>query len=334
MILVTGGTGLVGAHLLYKLSLENDSIRAIKRKNSDLQAVKNVFSFYTSDFEKLFNKIEWVEADVQSIVQLEDVFIGVTEVYHAAALVSFNALDFKKMQQINVVGTTNIVNFCIAFEIKKLCFVSSIATIDKAVNNKIITEEDEWNVEKNNYGYAITKYAAEMEVWRASQEGVNVVIVNPGVILGAGFWSKGSGEMFSKINKGFSFYTEGITGFVAVTDVVNVMVQLMQSNIKNERYILVAENVSFKSVFSQIASHFNKKAPSIKVSKFMSEIGWRLAIIKSVFSNKPPALTKHSAKSIHNKHYYSAEKIKSALNYKFQPISKTIEEVCTLYIKK
>jgi len=332
MILVTGGTGLVGSHLLYHLLLENDTVKAIHRKNSDLQAVKNVFSYFSNDFEVIFQKIEWIEADITDVFLLEKAFENVTEVYHSAALVSFNPKDYKAMRKINIEGTSNIVNFCIDFNVKKLCFVSSIATIDKAIGNKIIDETCERNAENNNYGYAITKFGAEMEVWRASQEGVEVVIVNPGVILGAGFWNNGGpGELFAKIYNGLKFYTEGVTAFVSVTDVVKTMVLLMKSDLKNERYILVSENVSFKDVFFQIADGFGKKRPSIKVTNFMSEIGWRLEKIKSSLTGKQPLLTKQSSKSIHNKYYYSSNKIKEALNFEFEPISKTIKNVCALY---
>ena len=172
-----------------------------------------------------------------------------------------------------------------------------------------------------------------MEVWRASQENVDVVIVNPGVILGAGFWKTGSGAMFSKINKGMPFYSEGITGFVDVLDVVKIMIQLMNSSIKNERYILVSENVSFKTVFKEIALKLNKKEPSVKATKLLSEIGWRLEWVKSIITNKPPVLTKQSAKSIHNKHFYASEKIKNELNYQFKPVMETINEVCELFKK-
>jgi len=192
MILVTGGTGLVGAHLLYHLLLENNTVKAIYRKNSNLQAVKTVFGYYSTNFELLFQKIEWIEADITNVCSLEKAFENITEVYHAAALVSFTPKDYQKMRKINIEGTANIVNFCIDKKVKKLCFVSSIATIEKATHAKTINEEEDWNLEKNNYGYAITKYGAEMEVWRASQEGVAVVIVNPGIILGAGFWHNGS----------------------------------------------------------------------------------------------------------------------------------------------
>ncbi|MBK5209582.1 MAG: SDR family oxidoreductase [Flavobacteriaceae bacterium] len=334
MILVTGGTGLVGSHLLYQLSLENDAIKAIHRKNSDLLAVKNVFRYFSDAYEILFQKIEWIEADITDIISLEEAFKNVTEVYHCAAMVSFNSKDYQAMCEINIKGTSNIVNFCIANLIKKLCFVSSIATIEKSIGNKFMSEADEWNIGKVSYGYAMTKYGAEMEVWRASQEGVPVVIVNPGVILGAGFWHQGSGAIFSKIYKGFPFYTEGITGFVSVNDVVRVMILLMKGDIVNERSILVAENISFKEVFYQIAQNFKKKPPSIKVTKLMSSFGWRIEKLKSIFTNNPPTLTKHAAKSIREKRYYSSEKIQKEINFKFESISETLKSVCELYKKE
>lgn len=334
MILVTGGTGLVGSHLLYHLSLENDAIKAIHKKSSNLLAVKNVFKYFSKDYELLFQKIEWVEADITDIISLEEAFKNVTKVYHCAALVSFNSKDYKAMHLINIDGTSNIVNFCIENRVEKLCFVSSIATIEKSVSGKMMDENNEWNMGKVSYGYALTKYAAEMEVWRASQEGVPVVIVNPGVILGAGFWFHGSGTMFSKIYKGFPFYTEGVTGFVSVNDVVKAMLLLMKSDVVNERYILVAENSSFKNIFYQIAENFGKKPPSIKVTKLMSAIGWRLEKLKSVFANVPETLTKHGAKSIHSKRYYSSEKIEKSLNFNFESIPETIKSICVLYKKE
>jgi len=333
MILVTGGTGLVGSHLLYYLSLENETVRATHRKTSDLSVVKEVFSFYSNNFESLFNKIEWVEADITDVFSLEIAFENVTKVYHCAALVSFNENDYKAMRKINIEGTANIVNFCIKNEVEKLCYVSSIATISKSATSNVISESNEWDAEKSDYDYAITKYGAEMEVWRASQEGVPVVIVNPGVILGAGFFDSGSGEIFRKIYNGFKFYTEGVTGYISVNDVVKAMVVLMKSNIKNERYILVAENKTFKEVFFEIAENFDKKPPTIQATKTMTGFAWRFEKVISIITGKPPLLSKQSAKSIHSKCYYSSDKIKKALDYKFEPISKTIAEVCSLYNK-
>ena len=170
-----------------------------------------------------------------------------------------------------------------------------------------------------------------MEVWRASQEGVPVVIVNPGVIIGAGFWTSNSGLFFTRIYNGLNFYSEGVTGFVGVKDVVKTMIGLMQSSIVNERYILVAENVSFKTVFDEIAANFKVKKPRIKVTALMSAIAWRLSWVLAMFTNKPAKLSKHSARAMHNKHLYSSEKVKKALNYQFEPISTTIKETCNAF---
>ena len=333
MILVTGGTGLVGSHLLYNLSLTNGKIRAIYRKNSNLKAVENVFSYYTKDYKKLYQKIEWLKADIIDTPSLEIAFKNITKVYHCAAVVSFDKKDYRLMRKTNIEGTANMVNFSLINKIEKFCFVSSIATIEKNLNNKIINETNEWNTETNNYGYAITKYGAEMEVWRATQEGLNVVMVNPGVILGSGFWKSGPGELFTKFYNGFKFYTEGITGFVGVKDVVKAMINLMNSNIVNERYILVSENSSFKNLFFQITDAFNKNRPTIKVGKTLSNIAWRIEAVKSFITRKTPMITKHSASASLSKYQYSSNKIKNDLNFEFESLETTIKDVCKDYLK-
>ncbi|PHR72513.1 MAG: NAD-dependent epimerase [Lutibacter sp.] len=327
MILVTGGTGLVGTHLLASLVQKQEKIRAIHRKSSNLDAVKEVFSFYFDDVTAQFSKIEWIEADITDVTSLEKVFEGVTYVYHVAALVSFNPKEYHLMRTINIDGTANIVNFSITQKVKKLCFVSSIAAIDKTHKNGLIDETGDWTVEANNYGYAISKYGAEMEVWRGTQEGLDAVIVNPGLILGSGCWDTSSGKIFSEVNKGLKFYTEGVTGYVSVKDVVKSMVKLMESNIKNERYILVAENRSLKDILFQIANAFGKKRPSIKVTTLLAEIGWRLLYIPSKLFGTEAKLTKQTAKSIHNKYHFSNAKIKKAIEIEFESIDEVIKEV-------
>ncbi len=333
MILVTGGTGLVGSHLLYKLTLTEENVVAIHRKTSDLDAVKRVFSYYTDDFEKQFQKIQWVIADINDLPALEIAFKKTEYVYHCAALVSFNKKDYRAMRKINIDGTANMVNLSISNNIKKFCYVSSIATIEKNTNGKIIDETNDWNTETNNYGYAITKYGAEMEVWRASQEGLDIVMVNPGVILGSGFWKSGPGELFTKFYNEFKFYTLGVTGFVGVKDVVKSMMQLMKSDVINERFILVSENSSFKNLFFKMADSFGKKRPTVNVTKTLSNIAWRLEWFKSIVLNKAPLITKHSASASLSNYTYSSDKIIKAIDFKFENLDTTVTDVCKDFLK-
>ena len=331
MILVTGGTGLVGAHLLYQLSLEDTPVVAIRRASSDLSAVKRVFSFYTTDFEVLFNRITWKTADINDIPSLREAFIGITHVYHSAAIISFNKKDDERLRKVNIEGTANMVNISIDSKIKKFCFVSSVASIGKFESQLQVTEENDWNPEDAKNGYAISKFGAESEVWRGSQEGLDVVIVNPGVILGAGFWKNGSGKIFDSVYKGFKFYTEGITGYVGVQDVVKIMIVLMKSTIKNERYILVAENRSFKEIVFAIADEFKIKRPSIKITPILRELAWRVALIMNLFSQKPAFISKQSIRASNRVTKYSNKKITSDINYKFESIQETIIKTCTYY---
>lgn len=331
MILVTGGTGLVGAHLLYQLSLDNTSVVAIHRESSDLYAVKNIFSYYNDDYERLFNKITWKIADINDIPSLHDAYSGITHVYHCAAVISFNKKDEPLLRKVNIEGTANMVNLALDYSIEKFCFVSSIATISKAFDNSEITEENDWNPTENNSGYAISKYGAETELWRGSQEGLDVIIVNPGVILGAGYWRTGTGKLFDLVYKGFKYYTEGVTGYVAVLDVVKSMILLMKSSIKNERFIIVAENRSFKEILFTIADGFAKNRPSIKVTSFLSKIAWRLAFLKSLLSKNGPLITRESLRASTRISHYSNVKVKSMLNYEYEPLLISIKEICNNY---
>lgn len=317
----------MGSHLLYHLLLKNDTVRAIHRKNSDLNAVKRVFEFYGPNTEHLFNNIRWVEASLSNIPELENAFEEVDFVYHCAAIISFASRDYKKMRKVNIHGTTNIVNLCIRNNIKKLCFVSSVAAIENGPDGEIVDETDNWSNTSDKSGYAITKYGAEMEVWRASQEGVPVVIVNPGVILGSGFWEKGSGTLFSNVQKGLKFFTEGVSGFVGVQDVVKIMIQLMASDIINQRYVVVSENLSYKQVLNMIADTLNKKRPNIRINKFMSACIWRFEFLRSRITLSTPLLTRHTAKSALSNHPYTSQKIIDELSFEFEPVKDSIDRV-------
>lgn len=333
MILVTGGTGLVGAHLLAHLVKNEQHIKAIYRNSEKLEAVKNVFSYYFNN-TTAFDKIEWLQADVTNVPSLETAFANVTHVYHCAALISFDPKDFDQLRKVNIEGTANIVNLCIAFGVKKLCFVSSIAAIGENEDVSIpITEETHWNPEIDNSVYAISKYGAEMEVWRGSQEGLEVVIVNPAIILGAGFWRFGSGSLFRKIDKGLPYYTKGILSYVDVIDVVAVMIQLMKSDITNERFIVVAENWTLQKFSSTVAKSLNVKPPQKEASAFLLGIAWRMDWLRQFLRGKRRRLTKQTAKSIQSQSFYDNSKVGEMLNFSFTPLEKTIARVSKRYPK-
>ena len=334
MILVTGGTGLVGSHLLYNLCEQGEIIRVIKRSSSKLDNVKKVFSYYSSEPENLLEKINWVDADLLDVYSLMEAMEGVDEVYHCAATVSFAKKDVEEMKRVNVEGTTNVVNAALEMGVKKLCHVSSIATIGNIKEEKLSTEKSPWKSSPELSNYSITKYAAEREVWRASEEGLNVVIVNPSLIIGPGNWQQSSSNMFNKGYHGLKFYSSGETGFVDVRDVATLMVKLMQSEVVNERFILNSENKSYRWFFDVMHKAFNKPFPTIKAGKLLSSFAWRAESVRCFFTGNTPLITKETALSAHHVQHYSNQKIKSLFpDFNFISVEQSIKDTCELYLK-
>lgn len=323
MILITGATGLVGANLAIQLLEKEQTIRAIYRSIESQKNTKKLFDLYKKT--NLFDKIEWIQADILDIPSLEIAFKNIDYVYHCAALISFDPADEEKLRKTNIEGTANIVNFCIEKKIKKLCYVSSIVALgDKKQHEQYINEATDWNPEKNHSDYAISKYGAEMEVWRGYQEELSVVIVNPGVILGAGFIGKGSNEIFSIVKKRLFFYTKGITGFVAATDLVLIMQKLMESSISGERFCVVSENKNFQDITFKIAEAYNIKKPSIYATRLLTGFATHLDWILNFLKLRKSTFSKQIETSLHSKDIYSNLKIIETLNFKFLSIDSCI----------
>jgi dihydroflavonol-4-reductase len=316
MILVTGGTGLVGFHLLLQLLEEKEAIRAIYRSEKKLQHIKNLFQAANQLVE--FEKIDWIQADILDVPALELAFTDVSLVYHCAALVSFNPKHEDKLYQNNIVGTANVVNISLSKNVKKICYVSSISALGNGTeHNLIINEETERNNEAVRSDYSISKFGAEMEVWRGFQEGLEVVIVNPGVIFGNGFPKEGSSLFIENIKDGQLFYTLGKLGIVAVEDVVKAMILLMKSSISGERYILVAEDVTYKELFDSIADNLEVKKPKYVVKKWQVQIARILEFIFSTFFFRKRMLTKSTINSLYNLEVHDTNKITNAIVFEF-----------------
>ncbi len=333
MILVTGGTGLIGSHLLFHLISNGNKVRSNYRTKESIDKVHNVFGYYTDNPSDLVEQIDWVRADITNLGGLDSLFDGIYQVFHCAALISFDPKDFKALERTNVEGTANIVNLSLKHKVKKLCYVSSIAAIGPSLKQKEITEETEW-LETKASVYGITKYEAELEVWRASQEGLSVVIVNPGVVIGPGFWKSGSGTFFSYAAKGKKYYIPGGTGFVSVHDVIKAMTMLMASEIKTERFILVGQNMTYGELFKKIAPKLGVEPPDRKVSKFMLELFWRLDWARSHLFGKRRRLSRIMAKGLYQQQIYSNRKIRSQLDFTFVDLDKAIAFCCDKFMKK
>lgn len=321
MILVTGGSGLLGKELIAQLLQQGKQVRAIYNKTP-------LGNFHSDNLEQF-------QCDILDVITLEEAMKGIEQVYHCAAIVTFNPKDKQKMFKINIDGTTNVVNAALDAGVKKMVYVSSVAALGRIRENEPVNETMNWSEETSNSNYGKSKYYAEMQIWRGIGEGLNAVMVNPVIILGAGDWNSGSSQIFKNVYNEFPWYTDGITGFVDARDVANVMIQLMESNITAERFIISAENRSYEDVLKLIANAFEKRPPFKKVTPTLAKIVWRLEAIKSSFTGKNPLVTRETAATALAKVNFDNSKFKKYFpDFIYRKIEDSITDTCAVLQQK
>lgn len=359
-ILVTGATGLLGSHLLVRLAadgrrsnVDGFKVYGLRRSGSNMEGVRQVFSYYGDGWEELYDSIEWRFGDVLDSESLEKALEGIDLVYHCAAIVSFDPSERERIINANIQGTRNLVTALLDDRQKtvipanagtqwhtterKLVHISSTSALGDSPGNDpsfLVNEETPRDPERRHSGYSVSKFESEKIVWEAIDQGLDAMIVNPGIILGPGFWDKGSSKLFSTINKGLKFYTSGGTGYVDVRDVVEVVVKMRHSTISilqspiKTRYCLVGANAYFKDFFFMVADELGVKRPYILAGKFLSGLAWRVGTLKARLSGSYPLITRETAESANRISFYSGEKVEKALNFKFRSFEDTVKWCC------
>jgi len=333
-VFVTGGTGLLGSHLIYALISQGERVRAIHRKTSNRDILKKVIGYYKGDEDKLLHLVEWTECDICDYDGLVKAMQGVEIVYHCAAAVSFENRHKDYVLDNNVKGTSNVVQACLGNRIRKLCHVSSNAALGAYDGEYMVNETHKWDDNGYRSPYGISKYLSEREVWKGISDGLNAVIVNPTIILGPGDWSRGSSSFFPKIDSGMLFYTSGTNGYVDVNDLVKVMITLVKSNISGERFIVSGENLTYDQFFTMIARSLKVRKPMIKVPRILSYAALPLVYVLEILSRGKTALTKELLKVAWSRITYDNSKIIRSTGFSFTPIEKSVQTIGEIFLEE
>lgn len=334
MILVTGGTGLLGSHLLFELLKEDVKVRATKRAGSNTKGVEAIFRFYGDANLDKYSRIEWVDADVLDYESLQNGMRGIETVFHAAAYVSFSRKNHSTMWDINVDGTKNMLDAALESGVKLFCHVSSIASLGSGINGSATTESDQWQPDDKHSVYSLSKFRSEMEVWQAAENGLRTIIVNPSVILGPGTAQSSTTKIIKLAERDIPFFTEGMTGYVDVADVASAMVKLSKTDISNQRFIVSAQDITSRELITMMANKLNSKPPRHKAKRWMLRFASIADKVSSAIMGREPSLTSESLRAATGRSSYSSEKIIKELNFKFTPIDSTIEKSIEFYRKE
>jgi len=339
MILITGATGMIGAHIAFALTSKGKNVRALKRPGASTSDTERIFRFYSNDADQLMQRIEWVDGDILDTFALEDSMQGVTYVFHVAAMVSFVPKDRELMLKVNGEGTANVINAAVEAGVRKFCHVSSVAALGRTIDLKNINEDTWWKNDPANSYYAISKYSGEREVWRAAEEtrldgdgsDMNIVIVNPAVVIGPGNPTRSSNAIFALAKKGFSWFTEGSGGFVDARDVADACILLLESDCTHLRFVLNAKNMSYREFGDKVLSAFGHKPAHRAAGSLLLGVMWRLEKIVAGLSGRIPRITKESAMAASEAVSYGGDKITTVIPFQYRDIEHSIPEIAAFY---
>ena len=312
----------MGAYLIKSLVEQGYSVRALRRG-------KSLPAFIPPE---VWTAVQWVQGDLFDPVALAEGMEIQDAVIHCAGLVSFHPSERTLLYRTNVEGTANIINTALECAIPRFVHVSSVAAIGRSLTGSQVNESHKWDPRQKTTHYARSKYEGELEVWRGIAEGLNAVIVNPSTVLGYGDWNHTSCALFRNAYREFPWYTKGINGFVDVEDVASATIQLMNSPVQGERYLLNGENWPFQQLLNALADGFGKKRPSRFATPLLTALAWRAAAVQALLRGEKPLLTKESARMAHSQTYFNNEKLLQALpGFQFTPLSTTIKKACQRY---
>ena len=326
MILLTGASGFLGSYILLELLEKGHDVVALNRTKTPSAQIDRVFRTYSSSSEDLLSKVKWVEGDILDVFSLLDAMDGIDQVIHCAGMVSFDPGQEKALNEINTGGTMNMVNAALQMKISRFVYISSIAAIGRGQDDQVITEKTQWKNSRLNSKYAISKYGGEREVWRASEEGLDVAVLNPSILLGYGDPMQSTARMFDTVQKGLKFYPTGTNGFVGVRDTARAAELLLQENVRGERYILSAETLSYRQLFTMMAAELDKTGPSVPVGPALGGLAWRTEWLKSRILGAKPLITRETAQTSVQQYNYDGSRITRDLHFQYTPVREVLAE--------
>lgn len=321
-LLLTGATGLLGSHALINLVKQGLQVRALVRPDSQYrERLSEIFNLYKLDSSLLNSQVEFFEGDMLDLAALEDALIGIDSVIHCAA--SVRNTDKTEMNNINIEGTSNLVNLCLDYSIKWFLHVSSVATLGP--NPEGLVDEDyffKFNPRLSNY--ALSKYRAEQEVWRAIEEGLPAVIINPTYIIGASKSDTSSSAIFKYAKQGIPFYTKGLGGYVDVSDVAEVISKLYQKRISGKRYIVSAENWETFDFLKSVSQAMHSNIPKRAYHDWMGIPASIFFAIRKLFTGKTATFDRQVVRMAQSRNAYDSSRIVSETGISFKPIKDSI----------
>ena len=300
-------------------------VRGLYRSKSSLDSARQSWDF--QGLGHRWDEVDWFRADLEDPTDVEAALEGADYAVHAAALVSFRKKDEHLMLRGTPLLAEHLVNAALHHGLKGLVHISSVAVLQGA---EMPLDESADPQRKGLNAYARSKFDAEMQVRRGEVEGLNVLILNPSVVLGLPFWADGSSRLLRSAAKGLPAVPGGSTGWVDVRDVAAAVVYGFRQPSWGERYILSGSNQAFEAFYGGIAVRLGKRRAPVVRAKWPFELAWRLLALIEALGGPTAQLTQDSVKAATNQGGYRNSKA-SAWGLHFRPFGETLDWIASVW---
>lgn len=317
---VTGATGFIGANLVAGLNARNIPVRILHRPSSSREALAGL-------------AYESVQGDIlDDPAGLAEALAGCDWVFHVAAVADYWRQGAKRLYQVNVQGTKNVLAAARRAGVRRFVFTSSLAALGIPPAGQLLHEESEFNVPPPHFPYGHSKVLAEQAVRHAVREGLDAVIVNPTVVLGPRDVNMISGSIIVEAAKGhLRFAPVGGVNFVDVADVVAGQIAAAERGRAGERYILGGENIPYKQAVATISRIVGRSQPFLTLPRWSLPFfasGVRAA--RAVLGNRVP-LDENQVRIMGANIYADSGKAHRELNLPHTPFTTTVQRAYNWY---
>jgi dihydroflavonol-4-reductase len=332
MIFVTGAGGLLGSHIAYELLRQGFAVKCLTRSPASENQVLRVFQWLDkSRGNDYFGQIQWVTGDLLDPESIESALEGCDTVIHAAGVVSYHRRDRAMMYRVNVEATGYLLEISARVGIRRFAHVSSIAALGSTRQGRPVNELDHWNASDYHTHYGISKHLAELEVFRAVEEGLSAFIINPGVVIGAGEPGRSSNALVSILDRGLPFCSAGNTGVTGARDVATQLAHLLNSASPGERYICVSENLSYCELCRKICNALGKKAPQRMAPPWLLRLAVAAHWVREKITGKKAVITGESVSNTSLDIQYDSSKLIRTTGIPLAPLDLSIGEAASFH---
>ena len=315
MVLVTGASGHIGGNLVRALLGEGRKVRALVR--SDRRALEGL-------------PLETAAGNVLDYASLEKALRGCDTVFHLGAVISVgdDKREWGGLLQVNIEGTRNVLRACRETGVKRLVHFSSIHAISGVNDEGLMTEACGYYEDENCLPYNRSKAAAEKEILKAVDQGLDAVIVNPTSVIGVNdFKPSHMGQLFLDLYRGkFPVLIDAGFDWVDVRDVVNGALAAEKKGKTGERYILAGHYAKLKDLALLIEKCTGRRMPRLVAPIWVAHVGVPFLAIYSKIIGKRPLLTSGSLEALAGYRPIDNTKARKDLGYEPRSLEATIKD--------